>query len=389
MVPPAAALLALPFVLLITPPLFGIERRPPQWVEVSRCRNAIRMGVRLWVGCSFASLFAAATLVTISAVWAVAQASLDTLTVQAGTTGATGLGSSTGLIDPPFRFLATAAMALAALAIGYGYTAGQRCLQVTRLTLPLRAFPTDLEGLRVVHISDLHIGPYLDVTQLARYVDRVNMLFPDLIIITGDIVDDRAADLDPALPILAALRAAYGTVVILGNHDHRAGADAVAERIQRGTDLILLRDGRFTITGPRGGRVHLIGIEDRGGAVVRGAGEEQRLATLLAELPGTESVILLAHRPELFESAAGAGVALTLSGHTHGGQIALRLGGKRILGPGNMMSRFVHGLFERGGAYLYVNRGLGLVGQPVRVGAPREIVLLKLMAVDPRDARAA
>ena len=151
----------------------------------------------------------------------------------------------------------------------------------------------------------------------------------------------------------------------------------------------VLPDGRFTITGPRGGRVHLIGIEDRGGAVVRGAGEEQRLATLLAELPETESVILLAHRPELFGGAAGAGVALTLSGHTHGGQIALRLGGKRILGPGNMMSRFVHGLFERGGAYLYVNRGLGLVGQPVRVGAPREIVLLKLMAVDRCTVRAA
>jgi predicted MPP superfamily phosphohydrolase len=387
MAPPATALLTLPLVLLITPPLYGIERRPPPWIGTTRFGNAVRVGVRLWVGCSFASLFAVAIFVTISALWLLAQASLDTLAVQAGTTTAGGLGTSTGLVGLPFRILATAAMTLAALAIGYGYTAGQRRVQVSRLTLPLRFFPTDLEGLRVVHVSDLHIGPYLDAEQLSRYVHSVNALFPDLIVITGDIVDDRAADLDPALPILSTLRAAYGTVVILGNHDHRAGADAVAERIARATDFVLLRDGRFTITSPRGSRLHLVGIEDRGGAIVRGAGEERRLATLLAELPEQEPVILLAHRPELFESAARAGVALTLSGHTHGGQIALRLGTKRIISPGNLMSRFVHGLFECNGAYLYVNRGLGLVGQPVRVGAPREIGLLKLMAAVPRDAR--
>lgn len=383
--PPATVLIPLPVVLLITLSCFGVERRPPGALAATRMGRAIQLGARAWVGCAFAALFAAASCLVIGLLWTVGHASLDTITAQAGTVASTNLELVSHAVDPAFRVLATIVMVAAALAIGYGYTAGQRRVDLSRLTIPLRALPEELEGLRIAHISDVHVGPYLDPDKLGRYVDSVNALFPDLIIITGDIVDDRASDLEAALPVLARLGAAYGVVAILGNHDHAAGADDVAAHLERGTDFILLRDSRTTLTGPGGSRIHLIGIEDRGGAIVRGAEEERHLAQLLAEIPVDESVILLAHRPELFESAAAAGVALTLSGHTHGGQIALPLGGTRVLSPGNLMSRFVRGLFERDGSYLYVNRGLGLVGQPVRVGAAREIALLTLMRARPHS----
>jgi predicted MPP superfamily phosphohydrolase len=260
---------------------------------------------------------------------------------------------------------------------------------VTRLQLPVHGLPAELSGLRIVQLSDIHIGSYLDDDRLTGFINRVNALEPDLIVITGDIVDHRLADLPPALPFLSKLRARHGVIAILGNHDHHVGSDAVAAHLEAGTHFTVLRDGRTTIGSGTDGRLHIIGIEDRGGAIVRGAHEEQHLQMLLADVPAGEAVILLAHRPELFDSAAAAGVALTLSGHTHGGQVALRLGGERVLGPGNLMSRFTRGLFEQKGSYLYVNRGLGVVGQPVRVGALREIAVFELACATAPDTRAA
>jgi predicted MPP superfamily phosphohydrolase len=375
--PPTAALLALPFLCVINIAMFRAEERPLSSLAGSRLQELVRLGARIWVACCFTSLFAAAALVTVGVLWTLAHASFDTLVVQAGTTSAVVPPSASDPIDPFFRWVGTACMTVAALALGYGYTAGQRRVGVTRLTLPVRHLPAELDGLRIVQLSDLHIGPYLGADRLSGYVARVNALDPDLIVITGDIVDQRVSDLDPALPALSGLRARYGVVAILGNHDHRAGSDAIAARIELGTEFTLLRDGRFTLCSSDG-RLHIIGIEDRGGATKGDAYEQLRLRALRSEIPDQEPVILLAHRPELFKSAAAAGIAITLSGHTHAGQIALHLGRGRTISLGVLMSRFTRGLFEFGGSYLYVNRGLGVVAQPVRVGAPREIAVFEL-----------
>ena len=376
--PPAAALLALPFVCVLSVAMFRREERLPSPFTGSRLERFAQCGVRFWVAGSFASLFAAATLSAITVLWIVAQASLDTIAVQAHTAGMSVPQGAADVIDPLLRWLGTAGMTAAALAIGYGYTAGQRRVDVTRLTILVKHLPADLDGLRIVQISDLHVGQYLAADRLAGYVAHVNALDPDLIVITGDIVDRQPSDLDPSLPALSGLRARRGVIAILGNHDHRAGSDAIAARIERETEFALLRDDRLTISTP-GGRLHIIGIEDRGGAIRRDTDDEQRLRSLRSEIPAKEPVILLTHRPELFESAAAAGIALTLSGHTHGGQIALRLGKGRTISLGSLMSRFTRGLFDIGGAHLYVNRGLGVVAQPVRVGAPREIAIFELV----------
>ncbi len=376
--PPALALLALPLLHAVTMLMLRLERRPHRVVANVRAQRLGRATARLWLGCSFAAAFATGALATTAVLWLAGQELLGGLAVEAGPVApALRRGSSGALLDPLFRWLASATMIAAGLAIGYGYTFGQRRVVVTRLRLPLRHLPPQLEGLRVVHVSDIHVGPYLPAAQLEGFVARINALEPDLVCITGDIVDNRVRDLDPALPILARLRARLGVVAILGNHDSNVGADAVAWRIERGTAFTLLRDARCTITTPEG-PLHIVGIEDRGGAIRQSPDEEQRLRRLLAEVPAGETTILLAHRPNLFERAASAGVALMLAGHTHGGQIALRLGRTRILSFGRLLSRFCRGLFERDGAFLYVTHGLGVVGQPVRLGVQREIVLIEL-----------
>lgn len=381
--PPLAVLLALPLVYAATVSGMRLERRPGTLVARPALRRIVQRAARVWVGCSFAAAFATAALCVTAAVWLAGGLLVGALTVQANPVfpPATAVGHG-ALIDPLFRALATATMTVAGMAIGYGYTIGQRRVQITRLELPLRDLPPALRGLRVVHVSDIHLGPYLPLVQLAQYVDRINALEPDIVCITGDIVDSRLRDLSPALPVLARIRARHAVIAILGNHDFNIGADAIAARIEHGTSFTLLRDERHTVV-RSGGRLHILGIEDRGGAVDRSADEEERLRTLLVGVPTGEPIILLAHRPNIFESAATAGVGLTLSGHTHGGQIALGLGRGRVIGFGSLMSRFTRGLFERGGSYLYVTHGLGVVGQPVRLGSLREIAVLELVPQTP------
>jgi hypothetical protein len=376
--PPVVALLALPLLQVATAAGMRLERSPGRWVRRRALRPIVQRAARIWVGCSFAAAFATAALVLTAAVWVSGGALVGALTVEAGAfVPAAPVAVPFGVLDPLFRAIATAAMAAAGCAIGYGYTIGQRRVVITRLEVPLRDLPPALRGLRIVHVSDIHVGAYLPLLRLAQYVDRINALDPDIVCITGDIVDNRLRDLSPALPILARLRARHGVLAILGNHDSMVGADAVATGIERATSLRLLRDRRHTLVLP-GGRLHVIGIEDRGSAVDRAADEEDRVRELLARTPSGEPVILLAHRPDVFEAVA-ADVGLTLSGHTHGGQIALGLGRGRVLGFAKLVSRFTRGLFERDGSYLYVTHGLGVVGQPVRLGSLREIAVLELV----------
>jgi predicted MPP superfamily phosphohydrolase len=377
--PPPAVLLALPLLYALTATMMRLERRSLRAPARSGGQRLARAAGRLWVSGSFSAAFAMGALAAIASLWLAGQALLGGLAVEASPAAPAVAGTAGPLLHPLFRWLASAAMVAAGLTIGYGYTIGQRRVIVTHLRLPLRNLPPALHGFRVVHISDIHVGPYLPGAQLAGYVARINALAPDLVCITGDIVDSRVRDLDPALPVLSRIEAVHGVVAILGNHDTNVGADAVAQRIERGTSFHLLRDGRYTVTAP-GATLHVIGIEDRGGPVRQCADEADRLRRLVASVPAGEPTILLAHRPNVFEHAVREGVGLMLAGHTHGGQIALRLGRSRTLSVGHLMSRFCRGLFERDGAFLYVTHGLGVVGQPVRLGVHREIVLIELVA---------
>jgi predicted MPP superfamily phosphohydrolase len=251
-----------------------------------------------------------------------------------------------------------------------GYLRGYRRLHVTRLDVTLPGLPPALDGFRVAQLSDLHVGPIADRDALRDALDRTVAEAPDLIVVTGDVVDAPETDLDAWLPELRRLRAPHGVVAILGNHDRDSGLERVADALRATTDWTLLRDQVHRVAD---GLV-VVGLEFR---VTPHEGDA--LPALMATLPSDAAVLLLAHHPNAFAAARAAGVALTLVGHTHGGQIALpfaaRLNTARML-----MTPYDVGTFAEDGCLLHVNRGIGTSGQRVRIGVPREVTIVTLRA---------
>jgi predicted MPP superfamily phosphohydrolase len=338
-------------------------------LDDERPGSASSRGGRLLLASAFAALAGAGTLVVCTAAWT----ALASMGVLPGEAGATAAGFATPAFDPGFRIVATCAVLLAGGAVAHGYVWGQRALGVTHLTVPFVGLPPALVGLRVVHLSDLHLGPLADRGALRDALARVVALDADLVLVTGDLVDNRAADLASWMPELACVTARHGVFAILGNHDRHANPTRIAAALAQHTHWRLLRDEVATIT-IDGARLHLLGLEDR-----RRSEAADGLPALLAQVPPGEPAILLAHRPTVFPSAAAAGVPLTLSGHTHGGQVAVP--GLPHLNPARLlMTAYDVGTFRRDGTVLHVSRGLGTSGQPVRVAVPREITVVTLVA---------
>jgi predicted MPP superfamily phosphohydrolase len=330
---------------------------------------------RLYYAVAFTSLFCFAFLVATGTLWVLAKVFVGAIVVEARPTAAAmTIGSS---VDAAFRWFANAGIGVIVVSFVYGYTVGQHRLRVTRLRLPLRNADAALAGLRIAQISDLHIGQNLGRAQLRRFVERVNALRPDLVCITGDIADGPASDLATFLPVLAGLRARHGVFAILGNHDHYARADWVAERLRALTPIAVLRDAHAVLP-INGQRLHLVGLDDRGRDWARGVGEVPRLDALLRDIPPTEPVLLLCHRPDVFPQAATRGVALMLSGHTHGGQLGVPWFNGKVRNLAEFITAFDRGLFDQDGSYLYVNSGLGVTGQRIRLCTPREITLIEI-----------
>ena len=279
------------------------------------------------------------------------------------------------LTDPGFRLLGAAGGTASGLAMLYGYWRGHRAIEIERRTLVLPTLPAGLDGLRIVHVSDLHVGPLSDRGALEDAFARVASLDADLVCVTGDIVDSPKTEIAAWTPLLARLGARLGVFAILGNHDRDAGVERVAEAILRDTDWRLLRDAVATIA-VGDDHLHLLGLEDR-----RPPAITERLPALLAAVPAGGFAVLLAHHPDVFDEAAAAAVPLTLAGHTHGGQLAVpyfpQLNVARL-----MISRRSVGWFRQDGQYLHVSAGLGVSGQRVRVGMPCEVTEITLARPD-------
>jgi predicted MPP superfamily phosphohydrolase len=233
------------------------------------------------------------------------------------------------------------------------------------------------DPVRIVHLSDIHIGHNLSAAELRTFVERVNVIEADLVCITGDIIDAPHVDYARYLPILGELRARAGVVAILGNHDHRAGADEVVTALRRWTPFRVLRDEADTIEIGET-RLHVIGLDDRGRDWDRGIASDDRLRDLIQAAPCGVPSILLVHRPDIFPQAATGGIALTLSGHTHGGQLALPWKHGRRINLADFITQFPRGFYEHEGRFLYVSCGLGVTGQRIRLFTPREIGVLRL-----------
>lgn len=367
---PAAAHVAGPLMI------YGLNRQLALRTQRQRRDRAPVGGMpRLYYAVSFTCLFCVIFLLLNSAVWMTAKVLLGALTAHARTVHHHDVRIYSEL-DAGFRWLANAGIAVISVAFAYGYSIGQMRLRVRHFTLPLHQCPPSWDGLRIVQLSDIHIGQNLERDQLARFVERANALDPDIACITGDIADSPSADLEQFLPVLAGLQARYGVFAILGNHDHYAGADEVEAALRRLTPFTVLRDQQTTVN-IDGSRLHIIGLDDYGEDWARGQKAVPYLEAAVASAPSGEPILLLSHRPDIFRQAAAHGVMLTLAGHTHGGQIGIPWFDGRIRNVAEFMTEFDRGLFERNGRYLYVNCGLGVTGQRIRLNTPREILVIE------------
>ncbi|MFL5559898.1 MAG: metallophosphoesterase [Gemmatimonadaceae bacterium] len=267
------------------------------------------------------------------------------------------------------RWGAEIAFAIAALTLFAGYI-GSRTLAVREIEARIESLPAGLDGLRVVQISDLHVGPQTPRGFLARVRRAVESLHPDLITVTGDLIDDRHEDVAHYAAAFASLSAPLGVFAVAGNHDVYAGWEAVERELRSQTTMtVLVNESR--VVERNGERLTVVGVGDPAGRGRRpGGGGMSRVAPdvprALAGAPPGVPVLALAHNPALWPELAAADVALTLSGHTHWGQFALPGFGWSLVTP---FLEHAMGAYRNGRSLLYVHPGTGYWGIPFRIGA--------------------
>ncbi len=261
---------------------------------------------------------------------------------------------------------------------GFGGLVERTNFHIREVDIPISNLPRDLQGLRILQLSDIHLGAFLDERDLARVIDESQNLRPHLAVVTGDLISMAGDPLNACLRQIARLRADAGILGCLGNHE-------VFARVQQYTTV-------------EGARLGIDFLRQRaralrfGGATLNVAGVDyQAIANSSNYLIGAEGMIapgavnvMLSHNPDVFPIAAGKGYDVTISGHTHGGQVNVEIL-NQDLNIARFFTPFVYGHYRSKqpsgmGASLYVSRGIGTIGLPIRLGAPPEITLLRLVA---------
>jgi len=238
-------------------------------------------------------------------------------------------------------------------------------LSLERVEIELNRLPKQLDGFKIIHLSDTHHSPFTNIEHIARAVKVANRLKPDMFLLTGDYVSHKDEYIAPVAEVLGDLKSEFGTYACLGNHDHWTNADLVTH-LFRGEGINMLVNEGLRMEA-RGASFWLAGVDDYM------VGKTDVPAAMKGSFPD-ELKILLAHNPVIFRQSVRAGIDLTLSGHTHGGQIKIRDEEKRIL----PRRKLTAGLHRRKESQIYITRGIGTVVLPVRYQCPPEISMLEV-----------
>ncbi|MEZ5307755.1 MAG: metallophosphoesterase [Pyrinomonadaceae bacterium] len=267
--------------------------------------------------------------------------------------------------DTPLRSLASNFSKVAKNAIDEANT-----LVVEKVSVGVKRLPSNLDGLRILHLSDTHHSPFTDINHIKRAVAITNELKPDFVFLTGDYVSHEKQYIAPVAEELGRLTAENGVFACLGNHDHWTDADLVTEELEAKGINVLVNSGlRMSVNGQS---FWLCGVDDH---MVR---QTDLPAALAGSFPD-EMKILLAHNPVILRQAARYGVDLMLSGHTHGGQVKLKENG--VAGKSALRRKLSSGLHKKRNTQIYITRGIGTVVLPVRYQCPPEISELVLRCV--------
>lgn len=261
--------------------------------------------------------------------------------------------------------------------------------EITRQTIYLKNLPGNLKGTTITLISDIHSGPYMDEETMRDYAEIINGLNSDLILIPGDLTNTMKEEVLPFAKAFKNLKAKNGVYATLGNHDYFSDPEYIANVINNETPLILLRN-KSDIINIKGEHLFIIGTDD-----TRDSGTKQNdiilnyisAAETSAKTKAEEMnidynaapKILLCHKPYIFDSLENSDADLVLSGHTHGGQVVFASVGDYSLSFASLANKYVSGLYTNGEKQLYISRGIGTVGLPLRINCPPEITVLTLM----------
>lgn len=269
--------------------------------------------------------------------------------------------------------LGAAAVGLVAAATGvFALRSALGPIQVNPVRVRLRRLPPEQNGFRIAQLTDIHVGPTIGRAFIEEIVRRTNELSPDVVAITGDLVDGSVVELRDAVAPLGRLRARHGVYFVTGNHEYFSGAAEWLEELER-IGIKVLRNERIAIADEDGRPgFDLAGVDDRSASRYGGIKPAEALQKALAGRDPNRELVLLAHQPRSLFDAEGFDVGLQISGHTHGGQIWPFRYLVRLQQP------FVAGLHRHGDAQIYVSRGTGYWGPPMRLGAPAEITELTL-----------
>jgi uncharacterized protein len=260
-----------------------------------------------------------------------------------------------------------AACAAPAAVLGFGVIT-RKDFRINEVEIKLPALRNELHGLKLLQLSDIHMGAFYSAKDLARVVDASNSLRPDVAFVTGDLITTKNDPLDRCLKELSRLRAGSGIWGCMGNHEHYAKLEDRAAARGRELDIHFLRNEAIELQFGDS-LLNLVGVDY--------LSRQPYLATV-ADLVRLDCFnLLLAHTPEVFPEAAERGFDLTVSGHTHGGQLNLQLMGAN-LNIAELHTPYTKGLYTLSASTIYVNSGLGTIGPPLRLGAPAEITVLTL-----------
>ena len=259
----------------------------------------------------------------------------------------------------------------------YGTYVGRTKLKIDEHSLGFARLPAEMDGFSIVQISDIHAGVFMEEWELKPYLEIVNTLQPDIIVITGDIISWGTHYTKPVVQALSMLRAKQGVFAITGNHDFYGDLDELCSRLEA-ANIKVLRNRWEKIDAANGSAsLYLIGVDDIW-ATRYFHQKKISIPEIISDIPEKNFKLLLSHNPNIFEEAAGYGIPLTLSGHTHAGQIILPF----LENHGYSLARLIYkrdyGLYRKGDSMLYINRGLGVIGPPLRINCPREITKIVL-----------
>ena len=364
----------------------------------------------LWFFSALFAYFAVKTMHTLERLWRWLHATATKKDVTAQAAGSTAPDSAETVADPGRRYFFRAATAAAGaapfLTTMYGFAAERLNYQVRRIEIPMHNLPSALDGMQIVQISDIHLSGYMSPKQVRRAVDMANDLGADLAVVTGDLITGSGDSLTDCVEEVRRLHAPLGTWGCNGNHEIYAGAEDEAAYLFQQAGMKMLRHESAQINF-KGASFNLIGVDYQRERTSRGQ-RQQTLARVEPLVRRDMPNILLSHNPNTFNRAAELGIELSLAGHTHGGQIQVEILDHR-LSPARFITDYIAGLYQRPlfapalnarvassasmaralspllfaspsspMAHIYVNRGLGTVGAPVRLGVPPEISLIVL-----------